>query len=110
MAFWRSKVQVQEVSLRDQVNHLESRVRELELKTAEREVAVLKSVEKVLYQLRAREAKRAKLDGGDPAGGAEGGGAQDPAVGGVAASPSYGRAAVRGAEPTAHLATRFRRF
>lgn len=49
-----------EVSFVDQLNHLETRVEKLELEQAERQLTVLKTVEKVLYQLRARTAKREK--------------------------------------------------
>lgn len=42
----------------ERLNQLETRVKRLELDNAERQVAVLSSLEKVLHQLRARDRKR----------------------------------------------------
>ena len=42
----------------ERLNHLESTVDRLQLESSERQLAVLTAVEKVMHQLRAREAKR----------------------------------------------------
>jgi ABC-type uncharacterized transport system permease subunit len=83
------------VSFVDQLNHLETRVGKLELEQAERQLTVLKTVEKVLYQLRARTAKREKT-------------AEDaPSEENAAEEQSY-YGPQRTFEPTAHLSRRFR--
>jgi hypothetical protein len=46
--------------VRDELNRLENRIKTLELESAERHVAVLNSIEKVMYQLYGREAKRGR--------------------------------------------------
>jgi hypothetical protein len=79
---------------RDAWNQLLTRVHELEAANSERQLAVLSTVEKVLYQLRARTAKRAK-EGVEPP--------QD-APDGVELSDT----APRPPSSTAHLSRRFR--
>lgn len=91
--FGRREQQV-EVSFVDQLNHLETRIEKLELEQAERQLTVLKTVEKVLYQLRARTAKREKT-------------AEDDQGEEILEEPtSYGPP--RQFPATAHLARRFR--
>lgn len=46
----------------ERLNQLETRVKRLELDNAERQVAVLSSLEKVLHQLRARDRKRERQE------------------------------------------------
>lgn len=46
----------------ERLNQLETRVKKLELDNAERQVAVLSSLEKVLHQLRARDRKRERQE------------------------------------------------
>lgn len=78
------------------LNQLETRVERLELDNAERQLAVLTAIEKVMHQLRARERKRARDGNGDEPEGEE-----------VPGAPA---AAAGGHYPTAALARRFRRF
>ena len=48
------------------VNRLENRLEKVELEHAERQVAVLGALEKVLHQLRARDRQRVKKNGEEP--------------------------------------------
>lgn len=75
------------------VNTLEQRVEKLELDNADRQLAVMKSVEKVLHQLRAREAKR-----------------QEAAGDTIEEEGPLGYPPPREVAPTANLARRFRGF
>lgn len=87
-----SKLEI-DASFVDRLNHLATRVDKLEMESADRQLTVLKTVEKVLYQLRARTAKRAQSTEDDV------GEEIEPEAG------SYGPRSVPG---TAHLARRFR--
>lgn len=66
---------IRQDSLELRLNSFETRVEALELDNAERQVAVLSALEKVLNQLRARDRSRAKkapcTDCGDSAGDSE---------------------------------------
>lgn len=74
------------------LNRLETRVERLELDHAERQVAVLSALEKVLTQLRARERKRERTAEAELG---EGGG-----LGGLGGGAGPGRAAIPQLEPT----------
>ena len=84
----------------ERLNQLETRVERLELDNAERQMAVLGAMEKVLHQLRAREAKRAREAGAEPT---------DGDGDGVLASPAPGPRHNYPA-PSSTLSKRFRRF
>lgn len=91
------------ISLAERLNRLETRVERVELDNAERQVAVLGSLEKVLNQLRSREAKRvrdAEVEDSEPA--------RDPQAGPRLAGVDSRPGAVPRLESTAHLARRFR--
>lgn len=88
--------------LSERLNELETRLERLELDNAERQVAVLNALEKVMTQFKAREAKRARD--------AEVQGTRDAdpeatRMAGVAPSADTVR---RGPSSSAHLARRFR--
>lgn len=81
---------------KDRLNLLETRVEKLEMESAERQLTVLKTVEKVLYQLRARTVKREKT-------------AEDAPSEPIDEEPTS-TLPLRTFEPTAHLARRLRGF
>ena len=90
----------------ERLNRLETRVERLELDNAERQVAVLSSLEKVLNQLRARERKRERdaEESDEPAGNpVEGRG-----LAGVARGAGPGNHRVPPITSTSHLARRFK--
>ena len=81
------------------VNQLETRLERLELDHAERQVAVLNTLEKVLRQLSAREGKRVRDRAAHQA-------EEDPPDDGVDIVVPPGRRAAR--VDTSHLSRRFR--
>jgi len=88
------------------LNQLETRLQRLELDNAERQIAVMKSMEKVLYQLRARDAKRVRDSARQDAAGQE---IEDELISEHPPQRARtGAAAVRAAPPTEHLSRRFR--
>jgi hypothetical protein len=102
MFVWsRNKPQPAEVAtgIVARVNQLETRLERLELDHAERQVAVLNTLEKVLHQLAAREGKRVRDRAADPT---------EEALEGVAdvARVAPGPRAAR--VDTSHLSRRFR--
>ena len=96
-ALWRQR-HTEAPRTTERLNQLETRLQRLELDNAERQVAVLSSLEKVLHQLRAREVKRVR-DGNSVAG--EEAAADPERVAEPAARPSA-------RVSTAHLSRRFR--
>lgn len=88
----------------ERLNRLETRVERLELDNAERQVAVLSSLEKVLNQLRARERKRERdADEVDPTESAE-----DRGVARVDRGRHPRPAGIPQGSSTAHLSRRFK--
>jgi TolA-binding protein len=95
-----------DVSLRERLNRLETRLERLELDNAERQVAVLNALEKTMTQLRARERKRERdaEESDEPAGNPiEGRG-----LAGVARGAGPGNHRVSSITSTSHLSRRFR--
>lgn len=88
--------------LSERLNGLQTRLERLEIDSAERQIAVLNALEKVMTQFRAREAKRerdAEAQGRDR---------DHSEAAGVAGLAPGADPVPRGSPATAHLARRFR--